>query len=246
MLFRNKANPGSGFTDIHCHILPGIDDGATTLDESLEMLRLAVAGGTARVIATPHADAAMALQYDSLIKLVLQLNTMAQDSGIDIKVELGAEYTLDWGLDEAAEDKRIIRMAGSDAILVELPFSQLPEAVWTILFQLKMKGYLPIIAHPERCSAIQSDFLVAQRLYDEGYQLQVNSGSLLGLNGAKCQKTALKMVMSGLVSNVASDAHSPRTRNPDLQKVFMFLQRRLGAAKAKNLFVFDTHQNSID
>jgi protein-tyrosine phosphatase len=226
------------FIDIHTHVLPGVDDGAADFDESLRMLRAACDAGTIGIIATPHALPGASQAADRFSSLHQELEMFARKASVKVKLAFGAEYSLDWGLVEEAEQRRLITLAGTNCVLLELPFTQLPDVVWTVVFHLRLHGYQPIIAHPERSLAVQRDLTMATKLVEAGCLLQVNSGSLYGVYGRKTKSTVFSLLDSKLVFCVASDMHAAGgNRGPNLKKAYSLVSARLGADHAKSVFL---------
>jgi len=225
------------YIDIHCHIIPGIDDGALNYDVAIKMLRIAQKNGTEKIIATPHyVHGNTRYGYSTIIEKCAELNHIAQIHGLDIRVYPGCEVFITPELIDLYEQKLIETLAGSEYMLVEFPLISIPIYTDDILYQLQLKGITPIIAHPERYSEIQNNIMLLDNYVSRGIQVQINSGSITGMYGMEAKKTALRLLEQGLVHYVASDAHSDRTRSPDLSKAAKIAERKFGSRVREDLF----------
>ncbi|MBR3971302.1 MAG: hypothetical protein IKJ83_00225 [Ruminococcus sp.] len=203
--------------DIHSHILPGIDDGARDVYDTLEMALMAVNSGVKAIIATPHCNIPWSngnyLGSEYREALQKARNAIAQER-MPIKIFSGMEVFVTFDLPELITEGKILTLNHSDYLLIEFDFEEDPEFVDIMVSRLKELGIKPVIAHPERYDFIKEDIMFAKRLVKAGCILQANKGSFLGHYGARSEKTALDMVKAGLVQVVASDAHSPVARTP--------------------------------
>lgn len=199
-----------GQTDLHFHLLPGLDDGPHTLADSLELAELAVTDGTSRVVATPHVRGDFVTDVSELPDLTRSVAEAISRAGLDLAVDCGAELGHDMiGRLSQAELELIAQgPPGGRWLLVETPFAGLGETVTEALDELRDRGFGIVLAHPERSAQIFGRY--APQLAEElaqGTQLQVNALSLLGTHGELARWNALQLV--GRQANlVASDAHS--------------------------------------
>ena len=203
--------------DIHSHILPGIDDGAADIYDTLEMALMAVNSGVKAIIATPHCNIPwsdgnyLGREYREALKKARDAITSER---MPIKILSGMEVFVTFDLPDLIREGRILTLNHSDYLLVEFDFGEDPEFVDIMISRIKELGITPVIAHPERYDFIKEDILFAKRLVKAGCILQANKGSFLGHYGNRSESTAFEMVKSGLVHVVASDAHSPVARTP--------------------------------
>ncbi len=205
--------------DTHIHILPGIDDGCANFTQSLRLARLAVANGINEIVATPH------LFYEGKVNdlsvvtpLVAELQKKLDEEGIPLKIWPGAEVPIDAGVGELIRKREVPTLGPqSRYVLVEPPLLQLPYRLDDFLFRLQAFGYAPIIAHPERNAQIQADPSLIYEIFPEGVALQITSFSLTGEMGKPAQDCALELLKMGFPILLASDAHSPDWRPPQLK-----------------------------
>lgn len=214
--------------DIHCHLLNGVDDGSAALGESLDLLRMEEKDGVTAIILTPHLRYHMfETPYEELVRRFMLLDETREKEGITLKLALSREYHYDQSLVNALKSKKLLLMKNR-TMLTEFsgntPFASMDNAVT----QLTAIGIRPLIAHMERYDVIQQDISLAGRLAAKGALIQVNAGSLLGLEGAKQKKTVKKLIKQDLVFAVASDAHDTEFRTPNLEQCEKYLIRKYG------------------
>lgn len=205
--------------DLHSHILPGLDDGAQSLQDSLDMARMAVDSGITAMVATPHcADDRRREVYDAWILLQDAL----QEMQIPLQLYLGMEIFGTPDTPRLLRDERLFTLNGSQYPLIEFAFRSDGEEETDILYRVCKAGFRPVVAHPERYVYIHDDPRILNRWCRMGCLLQVNRGSLMGRFGRHVQSLAVELVNRGYVTTIASDAHSAQMRTPwmdDIRKV---------------------------
>jgi len=204
--------------DLHAHIVPMVDDGASSLEESVKMLRVAKQDGISTVVATPHIyELDSEDQAKAKISAIEDLKRhLKQDT---VKIVSGAEVMLREDLIEFVEKcPEILLGQGGKYILVEMPIYNLPFFAEEILFKLQLRQITPIIAHVERYFWVWKNPERLYRLVESGCLAQVNASSLTDRKRAKSKAIAIKMLKDGIVQLIASDAHSPSTRPPILSR----------------------------
>ena len=203
--------------DIHCHILPGIDDGARDIYDTLEMALIAANSGIKAIVATPHSNIPWDTSnyYGTAYRDALQKAREAiEQERMPIKIISGMEAFATFDLPDLVKAGKVLTINHSDYLLVEFDFGEDPEFVDIMVDRLKEIGIRPIIAHPERYDFIKEDISFAQRLVKKGCYLQANKGSFLGTYGSRSEAMAMQLAKEKLLSVVASDAHSPIRRTP--------------------------------
>lgn len=212
--------------DIHCHILPGIDDGAKDIDTTIEMLKIAEGEGINTIIATPHYyPGYFESAYDDVVKLTDEINTKAKELGIGVTILPGQEIYLNQSIIEDYKNGVIGKLHETDFMLIELPFGEMPKNALDLIYELKIKGITPIIAHPERYKYIINKPQKLNDFLSEGCLLQINTGSITGLFGKEVKKTAEIILKNRACSFVATDAHTTGKRAPELKKSFDIISR---------------------
>lgn len=203
----NPIDFGLIHTDIHSHLVPGIDDGSKNMDDSLALLRELSTLGYKKVITTPHILSDL---YPNSKKNILEgyeaVKKEMKKNNISLELEVASEYFLDNHFTELIERDELLSF-GDNYILFELSFVQEPMDLDKIIFDLQLAGYTPVIAHPERYSYWHNDFNKYQKLFAKDVVLQVNINSLSGHYSAEAQKIAEKLIDNNLVHLIGTDLH---------------------------------------
>ncbi len=213
--------------DLHTHVLPGIDDGPATSAGSLAIARLAAAGGTHVLVATPHVswryrnDAATIAERVGELNERLAAEEVRTADGRVLEVRPGAEIALTLIAELAPAELELLTLGGGEWLLVEPPFTPVAPNLGAILLELLADlrsdgGYRIVLAHPERCPAFQRDPPMLERLVRAGMLTSVTAGSLGGRFGGEARRLALALAREGLLHNVASDTHDPVNRTPEI------------------------------
>lgn len=225
----HKKEPSGNMLDIHCHILPGIDDGSPDLETSVKMARAAAKSGVDTIIATPHCNIPGAAfpnyQSEELSHKLQELSECIQSENIPLKILPGAEILATEELPELLRSRKLPTLADSQYLLTEFYFDESPSFMDRIFRQIRAQGLIPVIAHPERYDAVQENPMLAADWFEAGYIIQVNKGSILGSLGEGAELTARWLIERGLVHAVASDAHGARHRTADMSEIFNELLR---------------------
>lgn len=204
--------------DIHCHLLPGIDDGPKTWDDSLALCHAMSANGIRTAVATPHLIDGIYNNVRSKIEpMVRDLNVRVKNEGITLEILAGAEIDLS-SRHIASSSPDLPRLGGGNAVLLEMPMAVLPHAMDSILFGVRAQGLVPVLAHPERNELLQDDIDLAQGWIDAGALLQIDGDSLLGVWGSGAKYCAERLLSERLCHAMASDAHSVDRRPPRLRE----------------------------
>ena len=204
--------------DIHCHILPDVDDGSTSMDESLEMARMALLSGVTEIVATPHfRGEPECLERLPLIDQNYQaLKEALERWRVPLKLHKGAEVLCTPQTLELAQTGKLPTLGDSKYVLTEFFFDETFSFMEECLFTLITSGYRPVVAHPERYHTIQRDPFRALSLVNRNVALQLNKGSLFGAFGDRAEKAAHDLLGLGFAHIIASDAHGCRSRTPDM------------------------------
>jgi protein-tyrosine phosphatase len=206
-----------GFVDIHCHILPGLDDGSPDMPTSIAMARIAVADGTTAVVATPHwLEDEHEVASDVIRQAVKDLQTELDRQSIPLIIYPGCEALVCPDLPRRVQQGDVMTVADHGKyLLLELPFEDLPTYVDDVIFKLQVQGITPILAHVERYACVQRDHALAVKWSDRGVLLQVNADSLARGRGREYE-TAQDLIDRGIPVIVASDAHDADRRAPTI------------------------------
>jgi protein-tyrosine phosphatase len=203
--------------DLHTHVLPGIDDGPATIEESLELARACVAAGTRVLVATPHVSWTYPTNdRDKIALLVEELNTRLIAEEIELDVRAGAELAMTRLIDLPFDELPLLGLGGGPWLLVEPPFAATVTGLEALVFDLQRQGHRVVIAHPERCEAFHRDPGMLRELVSEGNLTSITAGSLIGSFGGEVRRFALMMAREGLIHNIASDTHDTVRRPPSI------------------------------
>lgn len=195
--------------DIHSHILPGVDDGARTLTDSVDIVREMALLGVTDVIATSHymAETQFVSPRRNNLVLVGQLKQALANEGIRVNVHLGNEIYIDNGIVELLGSKKISSLAGSRYLLIEIPLNEEFPNYQDIFLELMNMGYKVLLAHPERYTIVQNDYSVVEELCEMGVLLQGNLGSIVGKYGNNAKKVMKRLVKEKRIFAFGSDTH---------------------------------------
>jgi protein-tyrosine phosphatase len=200
--------------DIHCHILPALDDGPANADFSVAMARAAADDGTQIIVATPHIRGDFDVLPGDIGPAVDALNRRLEDEGILLRVVAGAEVGWREATDIDAATLAVLCLGDSDYVLLECPYGKTPADVEAVVRHVQASGFGVVLAHPERCPLFQNDPERLARLVEAGALTSVTAGSLAGAFGERVQTFSFDLLERGLVHDVASDAHDHLHRPP--------------------------------
>jgi protein-tyrosine phosphatase len=201
--------------DLHCHILPGIDDGPKTLNESLEMARIFEQAGYSQVVATPHAvpGTSWMPRPEEIRKQLAELNQAIVNEGLNLKVLPGMEIALDPQITELVDKGKVQTLAGTSYVLIEPPFQRLPLGWEHAFFDVLSRGFKVLVAHPERCVQLSAKPQLCDKLIESGVYFQINWDSFLGHHGRTTQKMAIYLASKAYIHCLATDSHDSKSRN---------------------------------
>ena len=213
------------FKDIHCHLLPGIDDGSSSIEESIETLRRAEKEGVSEIVLTPHYIENTRYNCNNKNKLELfkKLKKEMSKQDINIKLYLGNENYMSMNFIELLENNEIMSINNSRYLLLEFPLNQIYKNSKECLYELVTKGYVPILAHPERYRDFQKNPELVEEYTRMGILLQGNYKSLLGKYGSKAKKTLKVLLKKDLITFLGSDMH--HTDDYEIEKALKKVKR---------------------
>jgi len=204
--------------DLHCHVLPGIDDGPSTTASSIALARAAAEVGVRRIVATPHVSTRYPNEADSIARLVEEVAFALTREGVKVGVQAGAEIALEHIPEIPSEELASLGLGGGEWLLVEPPFGPLVPSLGDTVTALQQAGHKVVLAHPERCPTFHRDPAMLERLVRSGVLTSVTAGALVGRFGKDVRHFALDMAAAKLIHNVASDAHDAKRRRPGLRE----------------------------
>jgi protein-tyrosine phosphatase len=226
---KKKSSTSSSYfpitTDIHSHILPGIDDGSPDIETSLALIDGLIKLGVKSSIATPHIIGDLYRNDATTITTALnKLKTALTEKQIDFKVHAAAEYMLDSYFIDLLSQKTPLLTLKDNLVITEFSYADRPQHVEQMIFSIITEGYQPILAHPERYAYYHNEYKQYEHLKDLGFQLQVNLLSLTGYYGKPVAKAAAYIIKKGLATYTATDLHHHRhmqaLQHPTNQQIF--------------------------
>lgn len=232
--------------DLHTHILPGIDDGARSLEISLEMARIAVQDGTTVMACTPHIYPGLYMNDAAGIQLEREkLQQALDEAGIALRLVVGADAHLVPELLSGLKSGRVPTLNGSRYFLLEPSHHVAPPMFEDSVFQVMAAGYVPVITHPERLVWIEQHYATFVALARRGAWLQLTAGALVGKFGKRARHWSERLLDDGVIHIVASDAHTTSVRSPRMSDAVPLLERIVGAEETRRM-LYERPQAILD
>ncbi|MDI9509611.1 MAG: hypothetical protein QM217_07345 [Bacillota bacterium] len=217
------------YVDIHCHILPGIDDGSSNMEETLQMIEVAYNDGIRTIITTPHYHEGRfknkVAEYEAALN---DVKRQVKDKYPDLNLYLGCEIYYSHECIDLLDKQELPTMAGSRYILLEFSpgkeYSYIKKSLQKCLFA----GYLPILAHVERYKSIEQDIDLVEDLINMGAYIQVNANSIIGKSGGRSKKFTRNLLQRDMVHFIGTDSHNMNSRSPSIKKCVNHINKRYG------------------
>lgn len=224
--------------DIHCHILPNVDDGAENMHDAITMAMIAKEEGINKIIATPHYHPEFKYpRGQELDKIYEDFKKELKENKIDIEIYMGNEIYFTYNIIEKISDLDYYCLNNSKYILVEFPPTNFPLNLCNIVYELKQKGFTPVLAHVERYIKIHEDPEIIYDCIKCGAIIQINSSSLIGKQGKELQKLCNLLISRNMVHLVSTDAHGSKRRRPLLKDSYQYVEKKYSKALADDLFI---------
>jgi protein-tyrosine phosphatase len=225
----------TGFVDIHSHILWGVDDGARDLDMTLEMLRIAADNGTTDIVATPHSDLHFSFDPEKIAERILEISSAP---GAKPRIHTGCDFHLHVeNISDCLAHPTKYTINHLRYLMVEFSDLNVPKSIGQVLERMMEAGITPVVTHPERNGLLMSDIERLVGWVHAGCLLQVTAQSFLGRFGKVARNAAFELMSRHMVHFIASDAHDPVNRPPDLSAAYEFVTNRYGVETARRMFV---------
>lgn len=223
--------------DIHSHILFGVDDGAKTIDESIDIIKEEISKGVTHIVLTPHCNNKyVKVNKEKVLQNFNALRERISKENLNINVYMGNEVYFDDNYFEVLEQGSFYTLANSRYILIEFDIFHTPKNIAEICYETKIKGYIPIIAHVERYEPLYKNTENIKEILNEGALLQVNASSLANKDNKEKNKFIKYLLKEGLVSFVASDIHNLDRRSFYLDEAFKTVKKTYGETYALKIF----------
>ncbi len=244
--------------DFHSHILPNIDDGSTSMEESVNLIKEAAQAGFTGIISTSHylqnyyecvekerkvLLAELAEQAEMNDANARKYNVLDVGNKVELpKLYLGSEIYITTEIVELLKEGKASTINGTNYVLFELPMNSKPLFAKDVVYKLIQNGYKPIIAHPERYSYVKEDIQFARELKDMGALFQSNYGSVIGMYGSTAKKTLKKLLKEDLISFLGSDVHTVGQIYPKVPKILKKLEKWISPEKLKELTTLNAEE----
>jgi len=233
-----KIMPKEGIYDVHCHIIPGVDDGASDYEETKRLLQMEYNQGVRGIIATPHFRFQM---FETPIEHIKEQFVLAQRAAAeisnDLEVYLGCEFHVNMEMTEMLKAGKVSTMAGSRYVLTEFSENSEVSYIRERIYALLSNGYKPVIAHIERYEATRLDLNFVEELDDMGACMQINADSIIGKEGFFIKRFCIKLMKYDLVQFVGSDCHNMYDRISRVGEAYSYVKKKMGETYANNLFI---------
>lgn len=219
--------------DIHSHILPGIDDGAVDVSDSLTMLKKAIEDGITTIVATPHYNIGFMRCFhntkENIIKDVEKLKKLVIDNNLEIEIVPGQEIRIHPDLIKDFDEGKILPYGlTTKYVLIEFPFTNVPSYANRLLYEIQQRGFIPVIAHPERCRGLKEQPELLFDMIQAGAITQITAASILGKFGKETQIFTQQLIEADQVHLVATDAHNTTERSFNLDDAYCFIRDNYG------------------
>lgn len=229
---QRKAHTLLPMIDIHAHIIPALDDGPADMETSVGLGTLAEREGIQAIISTSHSTEARYAGREDMESRLEAVRVAWGEAGLNIRLELGVEIMLRPDTAKDLQAGHLWTMAGSRYVLVEVPYQPWPGYADQAMFDLQIAGFIPILAHPERYTAIQEDLEKMYALSERGILGQVTAAALLGEHGAATRRCAEMLMRHYMVQFIATDSHSVKWRSPRVREALMVAEEMVGVEMA--------------
>lgn len=234
--------PDMELTDLHCHIVPYVDDGAYTMEEAAALLRMEAEQGVRTICLTPHLRAGMFESSDEkILDQFEKLCAFVEKENLPLTLFHSREYHFDRLFRKRLEEGNVRPLGKKNYLLVEFGGRHSAQDMLSAVELVKAAGFYPLIAHVERYAPIAQDLNLASRLVEAGACLQINAGSVLGREGMKQKHLCAKLMKLDLVTAVGSDAHDTKIRRPELDACAAYLEKKIGRDYASRVLCSNPH-----
>jgi protein-tyrosine phosphatase len=230
---RARELPWACVIDLHCHLLPGLDDGPTSMPEALALASAAAATGTTTIVATPHIDHRWSVRPREIPRRAEMLAEAVREAGIDLEILTAGEIAIERLADLSSQELEGLRLGTGRFLLIESPMRQDDADFDILLLRVHERGEPIVLAHPERCPLFQQYPERLARCVEAGLLCSITAGSLRGDFGEHVRRFALDILREGLAHDVASDAHDPQRRPPGLASALERVEHEIPGIRAQ-------------
>lgn len=239
--------------DFHSHVLPNIDDGAKSVEETFNLIKEAQDTGFDKIISTSHyMEGYYEVNKSEIGVWINAINEKLQSQNINTKLYIGNELYFSENIMNLISEGKASTINNTDYVLFEIPLNSNPMNLYDIIYELIEHKYIPILAHPERYSSIQKEPTLISELIEKGVLMQANFTSILGEYGDKAQLIVKKLLKNKMVHFLGSDVHKQNTIYPKISKALKEIETTIGSEKLKELttinpeFVLENKRIDVD
>jgi protein-tyrosine phosphatase len=223
--------------DMHTHVLFGVDDGANTIENSLNLIKEEVNKGVSKIILTPHFKKRQGeTNVEKITENFKILRKIVSEENLKVELFLGSEVYLDHNYYDTIWKEPIITLAGSDYVLIEFSITDIPKNIPEICYEVKLKGFIPIIAHVERYDTLYDNTQLIKDILNEGAHFQINASTVVNKEDKESYKFVNYMLKNELVSFVASDVHNNNSRAFYLDKAYSVVNKMCNHSYVEKIF----------
>lgn len=223
--------------DIHCHILPDIDDGSKSIEESIEMAKIAQSEGIKCIVNTSHYHPSFEFEKgQEILNRLNDFKIILKKNNIELDILIGNELYYTPDLIEELDDLDFYTMNNSRYVLIEFPPTNFPKNIDDIVYEIKLKGYTPLLAHVERYIEVQENPNLIYNCIKEGAIIQINASSVLGKKGKELKKVCEILLDNNMVHVIGTDAHSSTRRRPLIKEAYDYISEEYDENYANDLF----------
>jgi protein-tyrosine phosphatase len=216
--------------DIHHHLLWGMDDGSSSLENSLAMARMAAEDGITHIVCSPHANGRYVYDPPQVAEKIAELQVLLDSKAIAVKLGRGCDFHMSYeNIQEAKVHPSKFSINGLGYLLVEVPDYGLPRGLTEIFYELQLAGLTPILTHPERNPTLQNDRSRVEEWLQRGVLIQVTAGSVIGRMGRHAERMAHELLANRWVHFLATDAHNTTSRVPKMREAFELVAKKYGS-----------------
>ncbi len=227
-----------GYCDMHCHILPGLDDGARDMNMSMEMIDIAVKNNITDIILTPHyKNGRCEHSKERIMRHIDELQRQVNSKYDNVRFYSGTELMYSQDCAELLENDAILSLNDSKLVLVEFRPMDSPTYIKDSLYNISCTGYTPVLAHVERYAEMVGNYDVIEEIIKRGGFIQVNASSITGKLGLKVKKFTKMLMKYDMLHFVGSDAHNTKDRSPDLESCAAYIEKKFGAEYRDELLI---------
>ena len=227
-----------GYCDMHCHILPGLDDGAGDMNMAIEMIDIAVKNNITDIILTPHyKQGRCEHSKERILRHIDDLQNQVKSKYDNVRFYSGTELMYGEDCIELLENDTILSLNNSKNVLVEFRPMDSPTYIKDSLYKISCTGYTPVLAHVERYAEMVANYDVVEEIINRGGYIQVNASSVIGRLGLKVKKFTKMLMKYDMLHFIGSDAHNTKDRSPDLESCATYIEKKFGAEYRDELLI---------